>query len=322
MKKAMAFLLVATGMMVFCNYGMARAASDKTAARTSFLQLVQGDPLYRTDDGASTYRFSNNGRSLVMDGYTYTYVEEVDSSHAIYRYSPSQYYGVFVSADGRTAKMTPSSGYHAIQWNSLGWKARLVEKQGMGFAQLVQGMKFSVRDLDTAGLLGNDLFTCEFDDDGSHALLYQWKWNSSDPVASSEVSVENTQSPNSGKVGELAVQLDTEETPWLLTVNGRTYIENYSDPGPAFLNRVKGSTFTKGATTYAFSADGRTLTLTFVGRGGRATNTYYYQMSSAPTTAYYSGWLLKLSASDTKIQCATVNGVAEDLAVWGYTAHR
>lgn len=324
MKRVVLLALVA--LLVSCTHhtlqdldGSGHLGSRSAAG---FLQLVQGRAVYRSHDGSFAYQFNDDGRSLILDGYTYTYVEDVDARHAIYRYSATQYYGVALSDGGNTIQMTASSGYYAIQWNTLGWEARLVSKEGLQFFRLVQGRKFSIRDCDESGLFGRSLFVCEFDEDASHALLSQWEWNVASPVQSSELPVVNSSSVNSGMIGNLTVQLDTEASPWLLTVGGRTYVEDYNDRGPSFLNRVKGAVFENGVTKYVFSADGRTLTMTYAGWYGTTTSTYYYQLSSSQTSASYSGWLLRLTGSDSTIQCATVQSVSEDLAVWGYTAHR
>lgn len=93
-----------------------------------FINRVKGKT-YENSDKSDVYKFSSDGKTLTMNGYEYTWCEDrdVDSgkSRAVYQYNWARFYGLEVSNDDKTIKMTISSSYDLPQWYSLGWEATL-----------------------------------------------------------------------------------------------------------------------------------------------------------------------------------------------------
>lgn len=89
-----------------------------------FLERVKDNPKF---SGGAEYEFKDNGKTLIVDGYTYTfYRNDKDDNYrnrAIYKYNWAQYYGIELSNEDETIKMTRSSSADAILWTSLGWDA-------------------------------------------------------------------------------------------------------------------------------------------------------------------------------------------------------
>ena len=56
-----------------------------------------------------------------------------------------------------------------------------------------------------------------------------------------------------------AATLNATVSPWTLTIDNKVYTQDYDDPGPSFIYRVKGKSFTGNSVFYVFSQDGKTL---------------------------------------------------------------
>lgn len=89
-----------------------------------FINRVKGKT-YQT--GSNSYSFDSTGKTLTMNDDKYYYCEERDAdsgkSRAVYKWNDAQFYGLELSNDDKTMKMTPSSTYLTPQWWLLGWTA-------------------------------------------------------------------------------------------------------------------------------------------------------------------------------------------------------
>lgn len=103
-----------TSLTYYTNY------NDKGPA---FINRVKG----ATYEGDSSYVFDSTGKTVTVDGKKYYYCDERDADsgkpRAVYKKNEAQFYGLELSNDDKTIKMTPSSSYGTPQWWFLGWTA-------------------------------------------------------------------------------------------------------------------------------------------------------------------------------------------------------
>lgn len=101
-------------------------SSKRTDKGPAFINRVKGKT-YRNSDDSDVYIFSADGKTLTMDGDNYTYCDERDAetgkSRAVYKWNWAQFYGLELSDDDKTIKMTRSSSYKDTLWGTLGWTA-------------------------------------------------------------------------------------------------------------------------------------------------------------------------------------------------------
>ena len=270
-----------------------------------FVNRVKGKT-YSNSDGSDVYKFSADGKILTMNGYDYSYCNDRDAetgkSRAVYKWNGAQFYGLELSDNDKTIKMTSSSSYDVPMWIALGWEAYLTDGSNVGgtgqspitpapspevivtFQSQVQGKTFSVRKSNTNGP-DLSLLTLQFNSDGTSATLTETIWGGSTSTGDS-LKVADGSSAKEGKIGEKSATISTSTEGKLQVVyDGNTYVYGYTDPTPSFVNRVKGKTYRKYASTgeleteYKFSADGTQLDLiytTAVSSWGGNKGTYTY----------------------------------------------
>ncbi len=292
---------------------------------------MKHNPTYKSTDGSDTYEFkAGSPNTLVMNGEEYTYAGTADHTNRTIYERNGWYYGVELTGNDFTVKMTSRSGYHAIQWYTLGWAAHLNVEEKDNFKDNLNGKSFSLRETDGDGLLGLDLLTYSFDGNGN-ATLSRKTWNGKTTTTS--LSVSNGSDGNNGTVNGQQATLDTSA--WTLTIGGKVYAMSCSDPGPSFLNPVKGATYSRAKTKYTFSADGKKLTMEYEKFGTISsfpylgyyieTNEYTYDPNKDNDVgnqfANYGGYRVQLTKNDTVINMATVPHVG-GASVMEYGADR
>ena len=98
-------------------------SSKHTDKGPGFINRVKG----ATYEGDSSYVFDSTGKTVTVDGVKYYYCDERDADsgkpRAVYKKNEAQFYGLELSNDDKTIKMTPSSTYGTPQWWFLGWTA-------------------------------------------------------------------------------------------------------------------------------------------------------------------------------------------------------
>ncbi len=297
-----------------------------------FLERVRHNPTYKSADGKNTYVFkAGSPNKLIMNGKEYTYAGKADHTNStIYEHS-GWFYGVELTGNDFTVKMTVRSGYHAIQWYTLGWAAHLDVEEKETFIDNVAGKTFKLREKDEAGLWGLDLLTYSFDD-GGNATFTRTPWQKEGKTESHTVA--NGSDGTKGTVNGQQARLDTEA--WTLTIDGKVYAMDYNDLGPSFLNRVKHDpsfVSSDGKTTYTFSDGGRKLQMQYTGGFlGFGNFDYKYDYvqprddSSTPNcavygskdaTLYYAGF--ELVEGDTVIQCSNESAGWAETIIWRMT---
>lgn len=318
-------LMVATLAGCSLDGGLSlRTEGDGGAARHAtdgeFIRVVQDDPAYLSGDGKTRYQFSQGGQRLTVDGIAYIKAWLCkDTRRAVYRREDAQlFYGLQVSDGGQMIQMTRWSSPQIIRWNTLGWAAHLVEEKKDNFKDNVAGKTFMLREKDEAGLWGLDLLTYSFDD-GGNATFTRTPWQKEGKTESHTVA--NGSDGTKGTVNGQQAKLDTEA--WTLTIDGKVYAMDYNDPGPSFLNRVKGATYKRGNISYEFSADGKTLTYTikyewydklnFLSKLKESGTINYDEGSDEDNViaTYGGGYRVHLTENDTIIKLASVPNASD-----------
>ncbi len=92
-----------------------------------FLERVKSNPVF---SGGASYEFRDEGRTLIVDGDTYTFARPDNDDNYRNRGVYTKkivltpwYYGIEFSNDDNTIKMTRASSNATIQWNTLDWEA-------------------------------------------------------------------------------------------------------------------------------------------------------------------------------------------------------
>lgn len=322
-----------------------------------FVNRVKGKT-YSNSDGSDVYKFSADGKILTMDGYDYSYCDDRDAetgkSRAVYKWNGAQFYGLELSDNDKTIKMTSTSSYDVPMWVALGWEAYLTDGSNVGgtgqspttppsstepapspeveitFQSQVQGKKFSYRKSNTKGY-DLSLMTLEFGSDGTSATLTETKWRVTNAISTSTLAVANGSGTKDGKIGEKPATISTSEKGMLqVEYDGNTYVYGYTDPTPSFVNRVQDNpTFVSsdGATVYRFSNFGETMRMTW--SGGDYTYTFDTEVASGDTCrAVYKtddAWWgfpaagFELSNSDNVIKATHESAASASVVVWNLT---
>ena len=99
-------------------------SSKHTDNGPAFINRVKGKTF---QTGSNSYSFDSTGKTLTMNNDKYYYCDERDAetgkSRAVYKWNWAQFYGLELSDDDKTIKMTRSSTYDAPMWGTLGWTA-------------------------------------------------------------------------------------------------------------------------------------------------------------------------------------------------------
>lgn len=265
-----------------------------------FLLRLQNDVTFANDSDDS-YEFLDGGRTLVMNGDTYTFVrQDSPNNRAVYTkkiLGTPWYYGVELSEgdDGtkdNKVKITSGWGENTIGWGTLGWEAERGFEVTDSFAANVAGKTYLMRD-------GLDLYTYAFSEDGRSVdtSITVWrettareegtiKWQSQTDGTNAVFAVENSD----GSVAEEQAFVISDAGRYL-DAGGRQLerSDTFSDPGPEFLLRVAGAVYDNGKTgtdqvRYEFSNDGRTFTLTAKYLFSVKTWTYTYSKEANDNT--------------------------------------
>ena len=303
-----------------------------------FLLRLQNDVTFANDSDDS-YEFLDGGRTLVMNGDTYTFVrQDSPNNRAVYTkkiLGTPWYYGVELSEgdDGtkdNKVKITSGWGENTIGWGTLGWEAERGFEVTDSFAANVAGKTYLMRD-------GLDLYTYAFSEDGRSVdtSITVWrettareegtiKWQSQTDGTNAVFAVENSD----GSVAEEQAFVISDAGRYL-DAGGRQLerSDTFSDPGPEFLLRVAGAVYDNGKTgtdqvRYEFSNDGRTLYMTYKTLNLK-TSTYTYNgaESGDNTKATYKeifSYKVRLTNNDSTIEMVTSSGGL----IWGYEAYR
>lgn len=308
-----------------------------------WLERVKHNPVYTTVDEKTKYTFTDNGRTLQFvdeDGgydYTYTFVQQYSDNvryRAVYKtddgWAGFGHAGFWLHEHDFFIEVTKRSaaGAWAVDW-SMGYRTPLKQEKKGSFTENVKGKTFSLRERDNEGLYDVDLLSYYFGPDGK-ATFTRTPWNLA-PVESIDYTVADGGDGNTGTVNSQQATLDTSGTHWTLTINGKTYTMGYSDPGPSFLNRVKGATYRRGNTSYKFSSDGKTLefsrdaipVLEAIWWVQVKPGTYTYDQGSDKDNviATYGGYRVHLYSNDSVVKIATVSGVG-DASIMEWEADR
>ncbi len=99
-------------------------SSKHTDNGPAFINRVKGKTF---QTGSNSYSFDSTGKTLTMNNDKYYYCDERDAetgkSRAVYKWNWAQFYGLELSDDDKTIKMTRSSSYNDPLWGTLGWTA-------------------------------------------------------------------------------------------------------------------------------------------------------------------------------------------------------
>ncbi len=284
----------------FSNGDVARFDFDDPGP--AFIERVKHNPTY--EKGVTKYVFSDDGKTLTMTydpiigsttTSTYTYQKQESNSQARY----SGYLVQLYSHDNDIKCSTVASV--AVWASKMEYLAHLKRETGATFIDTVKGMTFSVRKKDGQGLHNYELESIKFD--GSTATIKKDYYENTSASTSASVSVANGSSQTQATLDEKPVSLNLLTTPWTIDYEGTTYEASYSDPGPAWLYRVKGKTFEGSGYTYTFSADGKTIALsndkTYIFQKQDANDRAVYQEKDAPWYVFGCDmWGLRLADND------------------------
>lgn len=256
-------------------------------------------------NGGISYTFSEDGLSFVLkDGsktwnYTFARFDNAltENYTAVYQFKDSTFgYGrvvliprnntmrndvIRVSTVGGTIGGLGDGGSDA----GLGYEAYRGQTVTDFFIENVAGKSYVVRD-------GLALYTYQFDESGSHAVLKRQLWNTQEETEVAEMALTfatqesgtkatyNCGAPESGNYRTVTVELQDQNK--YFVADSKTYTEStqFQDLGPEFYYRVQGKTFVYrddyDNAELVFSADGKTLTDTHDGT--------VYVLSSVDTT--------------------------------------
>ncbi|MDY4674821.1 MAG: hypothetical protein SO369_07475 [Treponema sp.] len=333
--------------------------------------------VYRFSNNGQRLHMSYSGGWLGIGAfdYTYEYQEEASTdsnqtSRAVYWASNGikgfSYAGFELSNSDTVIKSTNTSaaGADIVDWLIMTYDAVKDESTGnlpteedfAAFYASLKGKTFKTRNVENE-VAGLELLTFTFTDKQGGTLKKQ-VWLSSDESTEATIPDSGIQAisrtTGSYTAPEGAARYFFSYAPDVKSLevtkigsDGKTtsltYYENYDDKGPGFINRVKGKTYQKYAsggqleTEYKFSADGKTLYLTYTGTmawdswgGKKATYTYNPDKekgtSGKYTYAVYGNYYVDLTDSsdgkkDAVIRMETTTAASNYWAtVMGYEA--
>lgn len=332
--------------------------------------------VYRFSNNGQRLHMTYSGGWLGIGAfdYTYEYQNEVtdsnQTSRAVYWASNGiagfSYAGFELSNSDTVIKSTNTSaaGADIVDWLIMTYDAVKDESTGnlpteedfAAFYASLKGKTFKTRNVENE-VAGLELLTFTFTDKQGGTLKKQ-VWLSSDESTEATIPDSGIQAisrtTGSYTAPEGAARYFFSYAPDVKSLevtkigsDGKTtsltYYENYDDKGPGFINRVKGKTYRKYAsgeqleTEYKFSADGKTLYLTYTGTmawdswgGKKATYTYNPDKekgtSGKYTYAVYGNYYVDLTDSsdgkkDAVIRMETTTAASNYWAtVMGYEA--
>lgn len=306
-----------------------------------FLERIKKDPSYQRGD--DSYKFQvGSPNTLVMNGETYTYAgSSSDNSRTIYKkaiWGVDWFYGVELSASDYIVKMTRASSYNDILWGTLGWQADLQNEKKASFSANVLNSSFHFRPKDDTGD-GLYKYTWEFSDQGKKVSLKRTPWNkATETTTIANIAVTDTGSGGlSATAGGTSFTLSEDMTTITVsdcsdTSGNGTFSRSFTDPGPSFLNRVKGAKYTGNGNSYQFDESGKTLTYSvkfdwedYINPfGPSASDEFEYDGVSSEKNnviATYNGYRVHLTQNDTIIKMATVYDVGDN-SVMKWEAYR
>ena len=306
----------------------------------SFLNRVKG-ATYK--NGITEYKFSEDGRSIDLTYVdwkgstvktTYTYEEGKENLTDI----SARYSGYLVQLYDNENLIKHSTVPNVTDATSImQWPAyrQTTITAKADFRSTVAGATFIARTESETGVYDLDLEIYTFSNDGSTVTHRKENWYSGSHSVQ-EYQVTNGSTTTAGTLDALGTAtLDLSNT--TLSVKGKTYYANYTDPTPSFINRVKNRWYTGNQCEYVFSNDGKTL---YYYEYGSFKSKYTYSSPSPSenvdnTRANYNGWRSKFFLEDTEKgrgynldyenlntnYDATYKGTAEEAKAAGFSSH-
>ncbi|MEI0525937.1 hypothetical protein R4K54_08425 [Brachyspira murdochii] len=278
-------LNLALGMnpnMIYDDTGSSLADCTASDKGPFFLDIVRGSE-YIAEDKSYSYKFSSDGKLLTFTyasgestqyDYTQTATEYFKAAYKQQNTWFPRYWALRVTSLGGVLEMSTGSlafPTDILRDASYGWKAIL----GSGtlvkdaFLSAVAGRVFKVRNSSNSLLL--DRYT--FSSGGAFITYEQIDWYTDKVVDSTSITydqyikVSDTKgiykyTDASGNSVSITFSVDSSSPSTLSKDNAVAGYYNYQDPGPNFVDRVKGKTYVKsdGEGKYVFSSDGLTLT--------------------------------------------------------------
>lgn len=251
-------------------------------------RFTAGESVTFANTSGDTYNFTDGGKTLIMNGQTYTYVEQrTPNNRAVYTKKIALtpwYYGVELTNTDHTVQITNGGAKGTIDWNSLGWTAQRDLQLDQTFVENVRGQTYLIRDG-----LNLDMYT--FTEEGGITVLSRAVYPDNTGTEISEEALylyENISALKAtwayisdGTVSKpRTVELELQDNGRYLLMDGKKYtlLAYFSDPGVDFYYRVQNTVFqydTDYDKAYLyFSADGKTLT------DIHDMNVYQYQSSN------------------------------------------
>ena len=167
------------------------------------------------------------------------------------------------------------------------------------FRSTVAGATFIARTESEKGVYDLDLEIYTFSNDGSTVTHRKENWYTGNHSVQ-EYQVTNGSTTTAGTLGALGTAtLDLSNT--TLSVKGKTYYANYTDPTPSFINRVKnrwyqGKFGLYDPHNYVFSTDGKTMYYIYGGK----TKSYSWTGNPTDTTnTTFDGWKSSIDITDS-----------------------
>ncbi len=322
-----------------------------------------------SSDGSSITVTGKADTTYTLVGTNHHDYAEYEESYSFLGLIPSKrYWGVKITTDGSIVDSiihwTPTpmltTGTHILPGTATANPAWLegfesdvadltLEEK---FLYALSAKTYSYRS--TTDGISDTLETYTFDSDGRSATKHTQKWQQTERVRiyglmlSKIISdtegtftvIDITESENQDSVvtlGEVNIVLsnygnNVEFNPEV----DKTYMANFSDPGPLFVDRVKGRTYLdKDDYKYIFSEDGRSVTYYIWTRDGLVWKDWYWKgkgsyaivdRSNKHTEAAYkhsAGYFpMRLLESDTKLQFSTSFADPNHSGVWHNDAYR
>ena len=262
-------------------------------------------------NGITVYKFSNDGKSLTL-----TYINWAGSTVTkTYQYEAGK--------DNLTDISTRYGGYRVRLYDEenliristvanvsdsvsvMEWPAyrQVTLTQKESFSSTVAGTSFKLRSVSEPSVYDLDLEILTFSDDGKKVIFKKDNWYSGSH-SEQGYDVSNGSSYNNatlGGLGSVTLDISNPSAP-KLTVNGKTYEANYTDPTPSFINRVKnrwyqGQYLDYQPHNYVFSADGKTMYYIYKG----STKTYSWTGKPTDTTnTTFNEWKYPIDITDTE----------------------
>ena len=270
----------------------------------SFLNRVKG-ATYK--NGITEYKFSEDGRSIDLTYVdwkgstvktTYTYEEGKENLTNI----SARYSGYLVQLYDNENLIKHSTVPNVTDaFSKMEWPAyrQTTITAKADFRSTVAGATFIARTESEKGVYDLDLEIYTFSNDGSTVTHRKENWYTGNHSVQ-EYQVTNGSTTTAGTLGALGTAtLDLSNT--TLSVKGKTYYANYTDPTPSFINRVKnrwyqGKFGLYDPHNYVFSTDGKTMYYIYGGK----TKSYSWTGNPTDTTnTTFDGWKSSIDITDS-----------------------